>query len=137
MAQDEFLQRHPQSVFQDARAQPTDGPAGDFNDPGFAVMDPQFGVDRPLRESHGRGSPLDGVGRGLLRFRGQARRRHVNRLLEIGSFQRIGLVEQREHVQAAAAQQALQGHLHAWNVGLHHDAAGVGVQARRPVLRAG
>ena len=108
----------------------------DLDDPGLAVVDPQFGMDRSLRESHGRGSLLDGIGHGLLRLFGQARRRYVYRLFEKGSFQGIGLVEKGEHAQASAVQQPLQGNLLAGHIGFHHDAAGVGIKARRPVRGA-
>ena len=104
MAQDEFFQGHPQPVLQDARAQSPDGPARDLDDTGPAVVDPQFGMDGSLRESHGRGSPLDGIENDLLGLFGQARRRNVYRLFEEGSLQGIGLVEQGEHAQLSVGQ---------------------------------
>ncbi len=45
----------------------------------------------------------------VLERRGDRRRRDVDRFLEEGSDQRIGLVEDRQHSQGAVAQQPLDG----------------------------
>ena len=54
----------------------------------------------------------------------QPRRRHVQRLLEVRPLERVGLVEDRQHLQTASAQQPLDRHLRAGQVALQ--------QQRRP-----
>ena len=52
---------------------------------------------------------------------GMARRRHVERLLERRTDQRIGLVEKRQHGQLAIAQQPLHGQLGPRHERLHEQ----------------
>ena len=54
----------------------------------------------------------------------QPRRRHVQRLLEVRPLERVGLIEHRQHLQTAPAQQPLDRHLRAGQVALQ--------QQRRP-----
>ena len=51
----------------------------------------------------------------------QPRRRHVQRLLEVRPLERIGLVEDRQHLQTASPQQPLDRHLHAGQVALQQQ----------------
>ena len=57
-------------------------------------------------------------GDGLEGLRGQARRGHVDGLLEVRALEGIRLVEHRQDLEGAAAQEALDGHLHARDVAL-------------------
>jgi hypothetical protein len=54
----------------------------------------------------------------------QPRRRDVDRLLEVGPVERIGLVEDREHVEPAVAHQRLDRHLGAGHEALDQKALG-------------
>src|SRR5262245_47267186 len=50
-----------------------------------------------------------------LRLGRQSRGGHIDRLLEERTIERIGLVEQRQHLQIAVVQQPLECYLEAWN----------------------
>ena len=52
----------------------------------------------------------------------QSRRRNVNRFLEIGSFERIGLVENAKNPQVPARQQSFDSHFRAGNVAFDEQA---------------
>src|SRR5678816_1779134 len=56
----------------------------------------------------------------------QARRRDVERLLEVRAFERVRLVEERQRVQRPAQQQAFQRHLEAGDVLLGEQILGGG-----------
>ena len=55
---------------------------------------------------------------GLEGLGGQSRRGHVDGLLKVGALEGIRLVEHRQDLKGAAAQEALDGHLHARDVAL-------------------
>ena len=75
----------------------------------------------PLREpERGTGRDRDALDRGL-RGRGQARGRHVDRLLEERAVERIRLVEERERLQAAPQQEALERNLAPRHERLHQQ----------------
>ena len=86
--------------------------------------------------------PLSPRRRCVLVVRGQPRRRDVKRLLERRTVQRIGLVEQRHHLQVPARQDAFDGELGPGDERLDQDLFGgrgigsahrrIGEQARQP-----
>ena len=76
----------------------------------------QLGVHRPLAQPEGAGriggqrlDPAQGLGR-------KPGRRHVERLLEVRPLERIGLVEDRQHLELAGSHERLDGDLDAGHV---------------------
>ena len=66
----------------------------------------------------------------------QARGRDVDRLLEEGAVERVGLVEERQHVQLAVGQQPLQRHLEAGDERLDQEMVSLGrARSRRSSSR--
>jgi RNA polymerase sigma factor (sigma-70 family) len=124
VAQNHLLKADAGPEAQGARAQAADRPGRQLEDAHPLAVHAQLGVDRslpqPQRTRRPRSDRLDLGQDG----RGQPRRRDVQRLLEVRPFQRLGLVEDREHLQAPAAQQPLDRHLLAGEVALQ--------QQRRP-----
>ena len=105
---DQLLQGEPGPEAQRPGAEPADRAGGDLHDARALLVDPHLGVDGALGEPERARRParlggdirLDGVrepGRG-----------HVERLLEEGAVERVGLVEQREHVQLTPDQEPLE-----------------------------
>ncbi len=111
VAEDQLLERDAGAESEGPAAQPADRAGGDLQDPGAAVVDPELGVDRALgqadRRRGGRGRPLD-QGQALRR---QPRRGHVDRLGEVRPVQRVRLVEDRQDLEPAVPEQALDGDL--------------------------
>ena len=65
-------------------------------------------MDRPLAQPERGGGAGARVDDGGLSSARQPGRRDVDRLLEEGAVERVGLVEEREHLELAVGQQALQ-----------------------------
>ena len=111
VAEDSSSRDTPGPEAERARAEAADRAGGDLDHPRTLVVDPQLGVDRPLREAERPRRPARlGGDRGLASGR-QARGRHVERLLEVRPVERVGLVEERQHVELSRHQEPLQRHL--------------------------
>ena len=127
LAQDQLLQAHAQGMGEHASAQAADGAGRDLQHPDALVIDPHFGVDRPGREpgraAGARHLLMDAV---LERLR-QPRRCDVERFLEVGPVQGIGLVEQGEGGELPSLQAAFQGVLAPGNEVLDDQAQLLGV----------
>ena len=96
VTQDQLFQtrKHP-------RAQTADGPGCDLQHPHAAPVYPHLGVHRPAREAQRLNRAFCGANDIPLRLRALARGRDINGLFEVGTIQRIGLVEQRQYAQPA------------------------------------
>ena len=120
MSQHQLLERDAGAEAQRARAQASDRAGGDL-DHVHAVtvtveVQPQLRVYGPLHEADRRaGTCGDDLG-ATQRLGRQARRRDVDGLLEVGTDERVGLVEHREHGELAVAQQPLDRDLDAGHV---------------------
>jgi len=90
-------------------------------------------VHRPLGQPQRRAGGGGGRADGALHAVRQARGRHVDGLLEERPLQRVGLVEERQHVQRSPDQQAFQGDLEAGHVFLGKQIAR-GVAGHRDVV---
>jgi hypothetical protein len=92
------------------------------------VAPAELGVDGPRLEAEGARRRRHGVGHASLVGRRPARRRDVDGFLERRSVQRIGLVEQRQHVQRAAGEDAFERQLGAGDERFDQDeGGGVGI----------
>ena len=100
VAQDQLLERDARAEAQRARAQPADRAGRDLDHPHAVAVDPQLGVHRALRpaRSRRRRAPVTSSTRASVAG-GEARRRDVDRLLEVRADERVGLVEHREHLE--------------------------------------
>ena len=75
-------------------------------------------------EAEGPRGPRGAVADSALARRGQPRGRHVDRLLEIGPVERIGLVEEGQRLELARRQHSLERDLDAGHEALHQDLRG-------------
>ena len=117
MTQKQFLKRNARGTeTQRSRAESADGTRRDFEDPRAGVVDAKFCVNRPVREAEGANGGRGAIAKpGLLRC-GESRRRDVDCFLEIGAFERIGLVEEGENAETAAVEESFDGDFPARNV---------------------
>src|SRR5262245_40575271 len=111
MAEDQLLEAQARPERERARAETADRPGCDLEHEWAAVVDAKLGVDRALGETQCRARVARHRGDAGLRRRRKAGRRDVDRLLEEWTVEGIGLVDDREHVEAAAHEQALEGEL--------------------------
>src|ERR671934_2917986 len=105
MAQDQLFQGYllgPKA--QDLRTEAADRATRDLHDPRPGLVETELGVYRPLAQPE-RGARLRGaVHNGLLRGGRQTRGRDVDRLFEVGALEWVGLVKQRQQLQATPRQ---------------------------------
>ena len=85
-----------------ARAQAADRARGDFEDKDAVRVDAALGVDRTVMEAQRSRRARHAVDDGALRVGVRGRRRQVDRFLEERAVERIGLVEDRQHLEGAA-----------------------------------
>jgi hypothetical protein len=126
VAQEQFLEADRLSgrggtEAQGARAKATDGTRSDFEGPYAFVVDAKFGVNGAM----GKAKCARGIGGtacdfALCRVR-EARRRDVNSFFEVGTFERIGLIKNRENSETTFGEQPFDGHFPAGNVALHQN----------------
>ena len=112
MTQDELLEAHPRSEPQSPGAEASDRSRGDLDDGDPGLIDSHLGVDRALRQAEGPRRGLRSSGTLRLNLRRQAGRRDVDRLLEEGTVERVGLVEERKHAQLPSHEEAFESNLH-------------------------
>ena len=124
MAQDELLEAHPRSEPQSPGAEASDRSRGDLDDEDPGLVDSHLGVDRALRQAEGPRRGLRSSGTLRLNLRRQARRRDVDRLLEEGTVERVGLVEERKHAQLPSHEEAFESNLHPGDEILDEDFRG-------------
>src|SRR4051812_6866198 len=100
MAEDHLLERHPQPEAQRARAQPADRARGELQDgDAAACADAHLRMNGTLGEAK-RSCSVAGSALDRLEHRRRlTRRRDVDRLLEVGTVERIGLVEDGEYLE--------------------------------------
>jgi hypothetical protein len=127
MAQDQLLQRHAERMREHRPAQAADRARRDLEQPDAAIVNPELGVHRPVRKTGGAAGALDFARGSTLYARRQLRGGDEDRLLEIRAVERIGLVEQREHPQAAVHQQPFERVLAARNEAFDHQSEPRGV----------
>ncbi len=124
VAQDDLLQADAGAEAQRPGAQAADRAGRQLEHPDAVAVQPQLGVHGALAQAQRR----RGGGRRRLDAAqpvgGEARRRHVDRLLEVRPLERVGLVEDGQHLGLALAQERLDRHLGARRVGLGQDRAG-------------
>ena len=106
---------------QHARAQPANRPSRDFQHVDIRAGHPALGVNRTVVQADRTRRARHRIDHGLLHAQIESGRRDVNRLLEERTFERIGLVEDRERGQLSARQHALDRELRAGNVGLDEN----------------
>ncbi len=116
---------------QDAPAQAADRAPGDLQQPGALVVDAQFGVNGAGVQPQRRRCRPGRIGDGRLHSRGQPRGRDIDRLFKKGAVERVGLVEQGQHVQPAAVEHSLQRHFKAGEKGFHQVGVRAGAIFRR------
>src|SRR3954468_11071121 len=133
VAEDQLLERHAEPEAEAARAEPADRARGELEHL-RRRPEAELGVDRafgqPERFRRVRREPADL----RLHLRRLARRRHVDRLLEVGAVEWVGLVEHGEHLEPSAVQEALDRDLIAlgealyeqWRVRVVEDGADAG-----------
>ena len=113
MAEEQLLERHADTKTQRAPAQASDGTGGDLKDARTFCREPQLGVDGSVHEAQRPRSFLHRAGARCLDRFGMSRRRHVQRLLEVRTVERIGLVEDRQDREPPVGEQSFQRHLRA------------------------
>src|SRR5580704_324172 len=119
--QADTLSRRWQKKLQGSRTKSADRPGRDFDRPDPAVVNAKFRVDRTMDESKRVYRGLQGiVNCALLRFR-QPRWSYVDCFLEIGAFERIGLVEDRQDAQRAFREQSFDGYFLAGQIPFDKD----------------
>ncbi len=99
------------------------------------VVDPTLGVDRAVPQANSPHRPFRRIHDGLLNVARGPGWRDVNRLLEEGAHERVGLVEKRQHSQAPVVHQSLDGELGPGQVSLdlHRVRRRVAQRAHLPV----
>ena len=122
VAHDDLFEADPGPEAQRPGAQTADGTGRHLDDHQSTVgADPHFGMDRALPQPHGgrrrrhRGGQR-GQHRGRLAGRGD-----IDRLLEEGTVERVGLVEDRQHLEDPVHQEGLDRHLGAGDEALDQD----------------
>ena len=116
LAQDQLLEAHPERMFQHAPAQAADRARCHFEHPDPLIVDANLGMNRPRREPGGGARARHVMPDLILHGARQSRWRDVQGFLEVGPFQRIGLVEQRERRQLPPVEHALERVLASGNV---------------------
>src|ERR1700674_2439419 len=103
MPEDQLLEGDAGPESKRSRAEATDGARGDLEHPDAAVVEPELGVDRAVGQAKRASGSCRGCQDLRLPLLGQPRRRDVDRLLEEGAVQRIGLVEDGQRLELATA----------------------------------
>src|ERR1700686_123473 len=121
MPEDQLLEGDAGPESKCPRAESTDGARGDLEHPDASVVQPELGVDRAVRQAKRASSPRGGRDDLSLPVRWKARWCDIDRLLEEGAVQRIGFVEDGQHLELAPAKQRLDRHLLPRDEALHQD----------------
>ena len=122
VAEDHLLQADAGPEAQRAGAQPPDGPGCHLEDdhlPGRGEA--SLGVDGTVDEADGGGGGDDGAVEALDQRGRMAGRGDVERLLEVGAVEGVGLVERGQDVELPVGQQRLDRHLDAGHERLDED----------------
>ena len=136
MPQDQLFERHADAEPQGAAAETTDAAGRDLEHARSVRREPKLGVNGSFAQSERRAAVRNGSGDRVLQRRRMTRGRDVERLLEKRPVERIGLVEEREHVEMTAHQQALERDLGSGDELLDQHAAEIGIAALRHVRRS-
>ena len=131
----ELLERDARPEPQGPGAEASDRSGRELDDPGSPRVPAQLRVDGTVDEAERLRAGRRGCPQRRLRSRGQARRRHVNGLLEEGAVQGVGLVEERERRELAPRQQPFERHLSPLDEVLHEDLPRRPAAPRRDVRR--
>ena len=102
VAQQQRFERDARAELQRARAQPPDAARRDVDRPRAVVVDSQLGVEWAVPQAERAGGGGRGASHLLLPVGRQPRRRHIDRLLEEGAHEGVGLVEDRQHLELAS-----------------------------------
>src|ERR1700688_4059005 len=100
---------------QSSSAQSPNGPGGNFQRPYFCArlsvaMDTKFSMYRSAGQADSARGVLGAfLNRELLRFR-EAGRRHINCFFEVRALERIGLVENRQHLKNSVRKETFDGY---------------------------
>ena len=124
MAEDQLLEPDAGPESKHPGTKSADRPGGDLDCPGPMIVDPELRVNRAVLKSERGHGPAGGRGDVLLNRFGQAGRGHVDRLFEIRTFERIGLVKQGQDIQASPVQEPLQRDLGSRNIAFDEDVIG-------------
>ena len=126
VAHDDVLQRKARFKAQTSRAQPSDraGRHLDEDGPVVAGGPAQLGVNRAGLEAERARRRGHAFGEAALIGGRQPRRRDVDGLLERRPVERVGLVEQRQHLKGAAGQDALERELRPGDERFHQQLPG-------------
>ena len=106
--QDQLFQRHARPEPQGARAKPPDRPRRHLDQPGSGLVDAQLRMNRPVPQAERQGAVRGDLRDPLLHLSAEPRRSHIDRLLKVGPFERVRLVEQGEDCQLTLSQQAFE-----------------------------
>ncbi len=123
--EDHLLEADARAEAQRARAQPADRPRRDLDDRHLVaecgLVDSDFRVDRSLGEPDRASRPFARAGDEVEGRRREARRRHVDGLLEVRALERVGLVEDRQDLELPVPEQPFERDLDARHVLLDED----------------
>jgi hypothetical protein len=109
MSEKQLLQRQLVTKAQGTGAETADGARGNLQGPGALLIDPQLRMNRSVAKPK-RCRDIGGARGDLVLNRcGQTRWRDVNRLLKERTIQRIGFIEEGEHMQLTVCQESLKG----------------------------
>src|SRR5262249_28052893 len=93
---------------QSARAETADRSCRHLDDPCRLVVDSEFGVNGASHKAHRLTSGFGGRSYGRLSLARKTRRRDVDGLFKERAVERVGLVEDRQHLEPSRGQQALE-----------------------------
>ena len=116
--------RLPRPESQRRTAPSPDRPGGELDQPWATLVPAQLDVHRAFDQTEGVSRILRTACERVLGGLRQARRRDVDRFFEKGAVERVGLVEEGEHVESTRHEQSLERHFRPGDEVLHQELPG-------------